>query len=1063
MTEAVGAQSTLRRMIALLTCTMVLSVSILLLNPYNEASGLEVHEGYIYGDHYWSSSDSPVEIMGNLTIPGNSSLTIDHGTTVRLKEGCWIHVQGILEVTGSPTSQVTIVSSGPGPLDRINFTAGSRGYLDNLNLSFTNRGIHAYGTGTIVNLHNSTVWSNGIGLTASSSSLVNSINTSYTASSSLSVSNAVVHEGYWFFFKAVQDNNGNGVKDVQVRVNHKKSSEQEYEEWTAFDSVDNGIESDGAGELPPIAVDKHKHNGFRSTIPVNITMKWSRTDEQDRTWGKNLDDGIYVDDNLELTWTMDFTPPPPPTNLRAANVSDTWIELVWDQETVPDLSEYELRYKKTWEKDFSFDSFGTGLQPHKVDELTPEETYVFELRALDFHSINSTPAIALIDTLDLEKPLSPVDFRVENVGGDWAHLKWDSSPSDDVTMYEIELFKAGHQGNSTFFQTDFMELSRNITGLPSETSYHARIQCFDDAITPNNSTWTNWIYFSTDDVTPPVAPIIELYPLHTVQMDPEMNFYNTTVIGFTFTVPGENRTILEIYIDNVLYEDPDGEIEKFTTFKGQLQYYIRIDPGYHTLRVRSVDPFGNIGPYSQTSFVVDKVDPEISSNIPFGSKVYIDLGEPLVAAVNASDENGIHHINWTIQGGITDLHFHGEELEASLDLGNYTVYTTAYDLAGNWMRYMFEVQVRTPDLVLPEVMSIIPEDGSVDVELGPTIKVYFSERIQSNSITASLFESSEGNVIDLSIEYDEDQMILTAYPLEDLLGGLEYTFRISKFLDSRNNDGGPFSISFTTIPSEKIDTDGDGIPDNTELMMSFLSPSDPTDAVEDFDKDGVSNVDEYNAGTAMDDPDTDKDGMTDGWEIEYGLDPINLADATTDADDDGYSNLKEFETGTDPLDPSSKPEADQGSNVLFIIISILIVVLLIAGIVIFMIIMIKRRSVEELSKESENGDERIQVEQEGQEPNTWAEQEESLKGECASCGATLQEGMDYCPECGATIVPEVMEESSMDEEVIDDDLPSIEDELMDEDLSGGYEIPKEGPLEEISDDIVPPSLEEVEP
>ncbi|NJK91334.1 MAG: hypothetical protein HC904_05570 [Blastochloris sp.] len=49
--------------------------------------------------------------------------------------------------------------------------------------------------------------------------------------------------------------------------------------------------------------------------------------------------------------------------------------------------------------------------------------------------------------------------------------------------------------------------------------------------------------------------------------------------------------------------------------------------------------------------------------------------------------------------------------------------------------------------------------------------------------------------------------------------------------------------------------------------------------------------------------DTDSDGMSDSWEIQYGLNPNDAEDAEQDADGDGSSNLAEFQRGGNPLDP----------------------------------------------------------------------------------------------------------------------------------------------------------------
>src|SRR5262249_48371244 len=51
--------------------------------------------------------------------------------------------------------------------------------------------------------------------------------------------------------------------------------------------------------------------------------------------------------------------------------------------------------------------------------------------------------------------------------------------------------------------------------------------------------------------------------------------------------------------------------------------------------------------------------------------------------------------------------------------------------------------------------------------------------------------------------------------------------------------------------------------------------------------------------------DTDGDGIPDGWEIAHGLDP-NANDAGQDLDHDGFSNFEEFEAGTNPLDSEAR-------------------------------------------------------------------------------------------------------------------------------------------------------------
>ena len=129
------------------------------------------------------------------------------------------------------------------------------------------------------------------------------------------------------------------------------------------------------------------------------------------------------------------------------------------------------------------------------------------------------------------------------------------------------------------------------------------------------------------------------------------------------------------------------------------------------------------------------------------------------------------------------------------------------------------------------------------------------------------------------------------------------------------------------------DSDNDGMPDWWEIDFG-LDPFDAADAALDSDMDGYdknrnglieeeeyfTNLMEFEmrlvVGNSTDPTsiDSDNDGMPDGWEIYYNLNPISDIDANEDNDNDGYdangdktidsdeqlTNLEEYLAGTSP-------------------------------------------------------------------------------------------------------------------------------------------------------------------
>lgn len=100
-----------------------------------------------------------------------------------------------------------------------------------------------------------------------------------------------------------------------------------------------------------------------------------------------------------------------------------------------------------------------------------------------------------------------------------------------------------------------------------------------------------------------------------------------------------------------------------------------------------------------------------------------------------------------------------------------------------------------------------------------------------------------------------------------------------------------------------VDSDGDSLPDGYEALIAYTNPTKldtddnaVNDGDEDFDEDGLTNLDEYNLATDPWSSDTDGDGLSDSEEVNtYGTDPLKK-----DTDDDGLEDGDEIYLKTDP-------------------------------------------------------------------------------------------------------------------------------------------------------------------
>ena len=211
----------------------------------------------------------------------------------------------------------------------------------------------------------------------------------------------------------------------------------------------------------------------------------------------------------------------------------------------------------------------------------------------------------------------------------------------------------------------------------------------------------------------------------------------------------------------------------------------------------------------------------------------------------------------------------------------------------------------------------IPANGSVDVPrivLGSTTAIPSSITLTSQTTTltspgattqltatASYATMASANVTSAATG---TTYVSTNPQIATVTGdGLVTAVRTGNVFIQATNEGTMGMIAIPVVFGGGADSDGDGIPDDAEIAMG-LNPNNPTDALLDLDHDGLTNLEEYRAGTDPRNRDTDGDGISDGDEVHgtrgYVTNPL-----LADTDGDGVNDLLEYQTNSNPTDAHS--------------------------------------------------------------------------------------------------------------------------------------------------------------
>lgn len=200
--------------------------------------------------------------------------------------------------------------------------------------------------------------------------------------------------------------------------------------------------------------------------------------------------------------------------------------------------------------------------------------------------------------------------------------------------------------------------------------------------------------------------------------------------------------------------------------------------------------------------------------------------------------------------------------------------------------------------------SVSPSAMEVSMLIRPTAGALWQNRLQTGAATSYVLVSPAVLTPPYWLRIVRRGSEFTGYYSADGKGWTRFTSAtvamgnqtlIGLAVTSHNN-GAVCTVPFDGVVTF-IDNDKDGLPDDWERRY-FGSLQ--QNGLGDPDQDGVTNMQEYLAGTDPLVADTDGDGMNDGFEIARGFNPL-FNDSLLDSDGDGVNNAQEYLMGTNPF------------------------------------------------------------------------------------------------------------------------------------------------------------------
>jgi hypothetical protein len=430
-----------------------------------------------------------------------------------------------------------------------------------------------------------------------------------------------------------------------------------------------------------------------------------------------------------------------------------------------------------------------------------------------------------------------------------------------------------------------------VTGLPDGQIYFFVVTAYDNEFPANESNPSNEVNTTSTplDTTPPTISGVKA----TSTTD------TTVVIEWTTDEASDSQVNYGTISGS--YNCSQNNTNLVTSHSITLTSLTASTKYYFT--VSSTDASKNVATSNELTFTTDSID----THPPVLSNIQVSATETTASITWITDEPADSEVQFgtasTTWGNYPSTKMDANYVTThSVSLSGLVGGTTYYfqvgsrDASGNGPTTSADGTFNTappPDTLSPSILEYPTIDHASN-----TIDITYSESNMQNAeeevnyaFSPSLLFPTLGGSDDITyLSGNTYRLFLSSIPSYTV-----FTLTVENVTDQAGNLLNPKTVTLN-------DCDNDRMADDWETAYSVEDPN------ADPDGDGLSNLEEFSEITDPQVADTDGDSLPDGWEVTYGLNPLDSTGANGaegDPDNDGLSNYQESLSNTNPLDAAS--------------------------------------------------------------------------------------------------------------------------------------------------------------